>query len=131
MLNSGLIVVSGQTLGYDSWYLLPFGRGSVKITNNQPYSGGFSIDPRYYANRFDLLAQAATTRFTRSVSQASPLNQDVSGEKPPSNGVPGNADLNAWSNFVKGSYRSNWSAQSPMRRGPTLMTAGTLSERLR
>jgi hypothetical protein len=29
-------VRKGNTLGYDSWYLLPFGRGSVKITGNDP-----------------------------------------------------------------------------------------------
>lgn len=102
------LTIPGSTLGYDSWYLLPFGRGSVKITNNQPHSPSFNIDPRFFANRFDALAQAATARFTRIISQASPLNQDVRGETTPAGAVPNNANLDSWLNWVKGAYRSNW-----------------------
>ena len=99
----------GQTLGYDSWYLLPFGRGSIKITNNQPYSNAYSIDPRYFSNNMDSLSQAATIRFTRQVSGTSPLSSSVKSEAQPGvNTVPQNADLNAWAKWAQGNYRSNW-----------------------
>ena len=99
----------GNTLGYDSWYLLPFGRGSIKITNNQPYSNAFNIDPRYFSTTVDRMAQAATVRFTRQVSGTSPLSTSVTGESVPGTGsVPQNADLNAWATWAEGNYRSNW-----------------------
>lgn len=105
LLYKPVLIVPGNTLGYDSWYLLPFGRGSVKITNNQPYSSSFNIDPRFFANRFDALAQAATVRYTRLVSQGSPLNQDVTGQIAPGGSVPNNANLDSWLNWVKNNYR--------------------------
>jgi choline dehydrogenase-like flavoprotein len=110
MILRALSDVLDSTIGYDSWYLLPFGRGSIKITNNQPYSGssGFTIDPRYFSNRFDALAQAATTRFTRLINQASPLSADFTGETTPGGAVANGASLDTWLNWVKANYRSNW-----------------------
>ena len=94
--------------GYDSWYLLPFGRGSVQIQDNQPYSGDISIDPRYFTNSFDRLAQGATVRFTRKISTSSPLSQDVTGESTPGTSVPSGADLETWASWAESNYRSNW-----------------------
>lgn len=99
---------AGSTLGYDSWYLLPFGRGSVKIQDNQPYSGNTNIDPRYFTNAFDRLAQGATARFSRKISTALPLSGDVTGESAPGNSVPNGADLDAWATWTENNYRSNW-----------------------
>lgn len=99
----------GTTLGYDSWYLLPFGRGSIKIDNNQPYSNSYSIDPRYFSTTVDKMAQAATVRFTRQVSGTSPLSDSVTGERDPGTGsVPQDANLDSWANWVENNYRSNW-----------------------
>ncbi|TXT15792.1 hypothetical protein VHUM_00295 [Vanrija humicola] len=94
------------TLGYDSWFLLPFGRGSVRVTDSNPYGGGFSIDPRFFANEFDTLAVGATARFTRTVSTGSPLNGQITGEYTPGSGVGSSAS--AWANWAKNNYRSNW-----------------------
>jgi choline dehydrogenase-like flavoprotein len=102
-------VRKGKTLGYDSWYLLPFGRGSVKITGNDPYSSsGFSIDPRYFSTQFDSLAQGATARFTRTVSTTSPLSNDVTGESVPGGAVGNGASLQTWATWAENNYRSNW-----------------------
>jgi choline dehydrogenase-like flavoprotein len=80
----------------------------VKIQNNQPYSGNFAIDPRYFSNAFDRLAQGATARFTRTVSTSPPLNGDVTGESVPGGAVPTNADLETWAAWAQDNYRSNW-----------------------
>jgi len=101
----------GSTLGYDSWYLLPFGRGSVKITGSDAYappSEGISVDPRYFSNDFDRLAQGAISRYTRRVSTSSPLSGSVTGESEPNSGLAANADLSAWADWTEGNYRSNW-----------------------
>ena len=96
----------GSTLGYDSWYLLPFGRGSVKITDNQPYStNNIAIDPRFFSNEFDRLAQGATARLTGRGSTTSPLDNSVSGK---SGSQPDGTDLDQWSTWVQNNYRSNW-----------------------
>ncbi len=98
----------GTTLGYDSWYLLPFGRGSVKITNSSPYSGGYTIDPRYFSNPFDRLAQGATARFTRNVSGSEPLRGYVTGESVPGSVVGQGSSLAQWAAWTASNYRSNW-----------------------
>ncbi|KLT38640.1 alcohol oxidase, partial [Cutaneotrichosporon oleaginosum] len=95
----------GTTLGWDSWFLLPFGRGSVRITNADAY-GSFSIDPRYFANEFDTLASGATARFTRLASNSGPLVDHVTGERDP--GSATSNDLDDWAAWVKTHYRSNW-----------------------
>lgn len=96
-------------LGYDSWYLLPFGRGYVKITDNNAYGGNVNINPRYFTNAFDQLAQAATVRYTRTVSNTAPFNTNAYGEYAPGNGaVPNGASLDQWASWVEANFRSNW-----------------------
>lgn len=98
----------GSTLGYDSWFLLSFTRGSVQIKDNNAYGGRVDIDPRYFGTEFDSLAQAATARYTRLVSQAQPLSGFVTGESAPGGSVPNGANLDAWVTWVKANFRSNW-----------------------
>jgi choline dehydrogenase-like flavoprotein len=93
------------TLGWDSWFLLPFGRGSVRIADADAY-GSFSIDPRFFANEFDALASGASARFSRTASNASPLVNHVTGERDPGSGT--GDSLDAWVEWAKTSYRSNW-----------------------
>ena len=96
-------------MGYDSWYLLPFGRGSVKIQDSSVYGGSVSIDPRYFTNAFDRLAQGATARFTRTVSSSTPLSNSVTSETVPGTGaVPTGSNLEAWATWTENNYRSNW-----------------------
>jgi hypothetical protein len=98
-----------NTLGYDSWYLLPFGRGYVSVSDANAYGGNIAINPRFFVNAFDRLAQAATIRFTRTVSQAAPLANDVVAEMTPGTGaVPQGASLEQWAQWAEKNYRSNW-----------------------
>lgn len=97
-----------QTLGYDSWFLLSFTRGSVQIKDSNPYGGNVAIDPRYFATEFDALAQAATARYTRVLSSTSPLSGFVTGESTPGGAVAQGASLDQWATWVKANFRSNW-----------------------
>jgi choline dehydrogenase-like flavoprotein len=97
----------GNTFGWDSWFLLPFGRGSIRINNADAYSNSFSIDPRFFSNAFDRLAQGASARFTRTACNTSPLNSQVNGEQTPGGAVGGN-DLESWASWTQNNYRSNW-----------------------
>ncbi|KAJ9127369.1 hypothetical protein QFC24_000776 [Naganishia onofrii] len=97
-----------STLGYDSWFLLSFTRGSVQIKDTNPYGGRVDIDPRYFGTEFDGLAQAATARYTRTVSETAPLSGFVTGESAPGGGVAQGASLDSWVTWVKANFRSNW-----------------------
>lgn len=97
-----------STLGYDSWFLLSFTRGSVQIKDNNAYGGRVDIDPRYFGTEFDSLAQAATARYTRTVSGTQPLSPFVTGESAPGGSVPQGASLDQWTSWVKANFRSNW-----------------------
>lgn len=101
----------GSTLGYDSWYLLPFGRGSIKIQDSNAYGGGVSIDPRYFSNEFDQMAQAATARYTRTVSSTNPLTNNVQYETVPGGSV-GDDSLSSWAKWSQANYRE-WPATIP------------------
>ncbi len=79
------------------------------MPDNNAYGGNVAIDPRYFSNPFDRLAQGATTRFTRTVSTTSPLSGSLTAETTPGTGdVPNGADLEAWSAWAQSHYRSNW-----------------------
>lgn len=98
-----------STLGYDSWYLLPFGRGSIKIRDNNAYGTNYAINPRYFSNPFDRLAQGGSARYTRKVSEGSPLNQYAGNESVPGKGaVSSGASLEQWAAWAEDNYRSNW-----------------------
>jgi hypothetical protein len=100
---------SPNTLGYDSWYLLPFGRGYVSVKDNDAYTGKTDINPRYFVNPFDRLAQAATVKFSRTVSQASPLSGDIVSELVPGTSkVAQGASLESFAQWAETNYRSNW-----------------------
>ncbi|BEJ14502.1 hypothetical protein CspHIS471_0402690 [Cutaneotrichosporon sp. HIS471] len=93
------------TMGWDSWFLLPFGRGSVRIMDEDAF-GSFNIDPRYFENEFDALASGASARFTRTASNTSPLAGHVTSERDPGSGT--GDSLDDWTAWAKDNYRSNW-----------------------
>lgn len=112
ILNDGAAVgeafdwTGGDSVNYDTWFLLPFGRGFVRISSNDPYSNAFMVDPRFFTNEFDRLATAATLRYTRTYSRTQPLAGIITNEwKPGSN--TGDS-LEDWLNFARNDYRSNW-----------------------
>lgn len=113
ILNKGASVsenydYSGSdSIGFDSWFLLPFGRGSVQISDSNAYGDdNFKIDPRFFTNEFDTLATGATVWFTHRLTSGSPLNTQIRGQN---SGPPNvNDDLSTWSDWAKSDYRSNW-----------------------
>lgn len=94
------------TIGFDSWFLLPFSRGLVKIANSDPYSSDMTLDPRYHTVAFDKYASGATARFTRDITHTEPLNPHVSNDGATSAGE--NADLSSWTSWVESQFRPNW-----------------------
>lgn len=112
ILNDGAAVgesfdwTGGNSLNYDTWYLLPFGRGFVRISNNDPYSSNFQVDPRFFTNEFDRLATAATLRYTRTYSRKSPLSGMITNESKPGSGT--GDSLEDWLAFALNDWRSNY-----------------------
>lgn len=112
ILNDGAAVgeafdwTGGDSVTFDTWFLLPFARGSVRIGDADAYSSSFSVDPRFFSNEFDRLATAATLRYTRTYARTSPLAGAVGTEwKPGSN--TGDS-LEDWLAFATADYRSNF-----------------------
>ncbi|KAL7416690.1 GMC oxidoreductase-domain-containing protein, partial [Mrakia frigida] len=95
--------------GLDIWNLLPFSRGTVEITSNDPFVAP-KIDPKYFAFDFDLDVQAAAMKMGRRVFQNAPLSTLVSGENSPGYGTVAEdgqgGTLDDWKTYVKGSYGS-------------------------
>lgn len=112
ILNDGAAVgesfdwTGGDSVNYDTWFLLPFGRGFVRIGDGDAYSSNIVVDPRFFANEFDRLATGATLRFTRTYSRAAPLGGTVTSEWKPGSGT--GDSLDDWADFAVGDYRSNW-----------------------
>jgi hypothetical protein len=80
----------------------------VSIKDANTYGNNFDINPRFFANAFDRLAQAATTRYSRTVSQTAPLSGDVVGELTPGSAVAQGATLEKFAQWAENNYRSNW-----------------------
>jgi hypothetical protein len=80
----------------------------VSVQDANAYGGNLAINPRFLANPFDRLAQAATVRFTRTMSQTAPLNKDIVSEITPGGAVIQGASLEQWAQWVDNNYRSNW-----------------------
>ncbi|KAI0668760.1 alcohol oxidase [Trametes maxima] len=91
-------------LGIDMWGLLPFSRGSVKITSNNPFAKP-EIKVNYFSVDFDLSVQVAGARLSRKILSSPPLSSLSVGEvipghdKVPDNGDGGSdADWKKWIN---------------------------------
>lgn len=99
------------SMNFDLWNLLPFSRGYIHIQNADPYLRDIDNDPRYFANELDLLGQAAATQLARNLSSAGKMSQYWVEELDPGyDNVPEDADICAWTNYVKGHYRANYHA---------------------
>jgi hypothetical protein len=79
------------------------------VQDNNVYGGKTTINPRFFSNPFDRLAQAATVKFSRTISQATPLRSDVVKELTPGTAsVAQGASLETFANWAENNYRSNW-----------------------
>ncbi|KAK7043083.1 hypothetical protein VNI00_008437 [Paramarasmius palmivorus] len=84
------------------WQLLPFSRGTVKITSTNPFQkpqiriGFFSID-------WDMDVQIAAARLSRKIIGSWPLSSLATGETVPGSQVPNDAD-SSWKAWIQGSF---------------------------
>jgi choline dehydrogenase len=112
------------------WQLLPFSRGTVKVTvslppllhsgskhhmiqlrgsqSNDPYSKP-QINVNYFSVDYDLSVQVAGARLSRKILGSPPLNSLSTGETIPGNAVPNNGDGGsdaAWRSWITQGFAS-------------------------
>jgi len=103
-------------IGILVWQLLPFSRGQVKITSNDPY-----VYPQtkvnYFSVDYDLSVQVAGARLSRRVFNTAPLSSLSSGESSPGTvRVPENGN---------GGSESDWKKWITSEFGPVAHPIGT------
>ncbi|KAK7050037.1 hypothetical protein VNI00_005469 [Paramarasmius palmivorus] len=90
-----------STIGIDMWQLLPFSRGSVSITSNDPFTKP-QVQVNYFNVDWDLDVQIAGARLSRRIVTSPPLSDLSNGETIPGGDVPDNeergsdADWRSW-----------------------------------
>ncbi|KAF7368744.1 Glucose oxidase [Mycena venus] len=97
-----------NALGIDMWQLLPFSRGSVKITSTDPFVYP-TIKVNYFSVPMDLDIQVAGARLSRRILTSPPLSQLSTGEATPGSKVPDNAQRGtdaAWQTWIKNGFAS-------------------------
>ncbi|KAJ7062173.1 hypothetical protein C8F01DRAFT_126103 [Mycena amicta] len=95
-------------LGIDMWQLLPFSRGSVKITSTDPFVYP-TIKCNYFGVSMDLDVQVAGARLARRILTSPPLSSLSTGETTPGSVVPDNALRGtdaAWQSWIKNGFAS-------------------------
>ncbi|KAJ6483613.1 hypothetical protein C8R47DRAFT_1186392 [Mycena vitilis] len=95
-------------LGIIIWQLLPFSRGSVKITSTDPYTFP-AIQVNYFGVGMDLDIQVAAARLSRRILTSPPLSSLSTGETVPGSAVPDNAQRGtdaAWQTWIKNGFPS-------------------------
>ncbi|KAJ7474773.1 hypothetical protein FB451DRAFT_1558052 [Mycena latifolia] len=97
-----------KALGIDMWQLLPFSRGSVKITSKDPFTYP-AIKVNYFGVGMDLDMQVAGARLARRILTTAPLSSLSTGEAIPGSAVPDNAQRGtdaAWQTWIKNGFAS-------------------------
>ncbi|KAJ5909638.1 hypothetical protein N7504_004281 [Penicillium tannophilum] len=98
----------GSVFATEYWTLLPFSRGNIHITSSDP-SKPASINPNYFMFDKDMIAQAEIAWYIRNAFNTAPLSDLVTEEyEPGMDLLPNNASENDWSDWIKGTYRSNF-----------------------
>ncbi|KAJ7896341.1 hypothetical protein B0H14DRAFT_500451 [Mycena olivaceomarginata] len=95
-------------IGIVLWQLLPFSRGSVKITSTDPFIYP-TIRVNYFSVGMDLDMQVAAARLARRIITSPPLSSLSTGETIPGNTVPDNAQRGtdaAWQTWIKNGFAS-------------------------
>lgn len=89
-----------DSYGLDIWTLLPFSRGSIRATSQNPYDDA-RVDPNYFGLPIDMDMQVASLRASRRVLQDSNLQQlTYNGETTPGfELIPDNQDSGSYANW--------------------------------
>lgn len=92
--------------GFDMWNLLPFSRGTVKITSTDPFTYP-TVRVGYFSADIDLDIQVATARLARRIFSSPPLNSICIAETIPGSAVPDNAQRGtdaAWASWIQDTF---------------------------
>ncbi|KAF8229357.1 glucose oxidase [Tricholoma matsutake] len=92
--------------GFDMWNLLPFSRGTVKITSTDPFTYP-TVRVGYFSADIDLDIQVATARLARRIFSSPPLNSICITETIPGSAVPDNAQRGtdaAWASWIQDTF---------------------------
>ncbi|KAJ7855567.1 alcohol oxidase [Mycena leptocephala] len=95
-------------IGIVMWQLLPFSRGSVRITSTDPFIYP-TIQVNYFGVSMDLDIQVAGARLARRILSSPPLSSLSTGETVPGNAVPDNVQRGtdaAWQTWIKNGFAS-------------------------
>ncbi|KAK1232771.1 hypothetical protein PQX77_004096 [Marasmius sp. AFHP31] len=95
-----------DTIGIDMWQLLPFSRGSVSITSNDPLAKP-QINVNYFSVDWDLDVQVASARLSRRIITSPPLSDLSTGETIPGSGVPDNDERGSdddWKSWITNGF---------------------------
>ncbi|KAF7304381.1 Glucose oxidase [Mycena chlorophos] len=96
-------------LGIDMWQLLPFSRGSVKISSTDPFVYP-TVAVNYFSVSMDLDMQIAGARLARRILSAPPLSSLSTGETVPGSAVPDKGAQRgtdaAWKKWITNGFSS-------------------------
>ncbi|KDQ08161.1 hypothetical protein BOTBODRAFT_38148 [Botryobasidium botryosum FD-172 SS1] len=98
-----------DSVGAIVWQLLPFSRGSVRISSTDPFQQP-SARVGYFSLDFDMAVQVYATRMLRNAFKTTPMNAICETETAPGfSAVPDNGEGGAdadWATWIKGEYVS-------------------------
>ncbi|KAJ5623331.1 hypothetical protein N7490_011936 [Penicillium lividum] len=98
----------GHVFATEYWSLLPFSRGNIHITSDDP-SKPASINPNYFMFDQDIIAEAEIAYYIRNAFNTAPLSDLVTEEFVPGMELlPNNASETQWTDWIKETYRSNF-----------------------
>ncbi|KAK8191689.1 hypothetical protein IWZ00DRAFT_523926 [Phyllosticta capitalensis] len=120
---------TGSKLDAEFWATLPFTRGNIHITSNDPKEQA-SINLNHFMMDWDAMSQAAVAKYIRKLYETSPMNNMVGAETSPSAAsVPADATDATWIQWLKENYRSNFHLLSSAAMMPREI-GGVVSEKL-
>uniref|UniRef100_A0A0W0GBF1 Glucose-methanol-choline oxidoreductase C-terminal domain-containing protein n=1 Tax=Moniliophthora roreri TaxID=221103 RepID=A0A0W0GBF1_MONRR len=88
------------------WQLLPFSRGTVKITSTNPFQKP-QIRVNYFSVDWDMDVQIAASRLSRRIFTSPPLSSLSNGETVPGGQVPDGSDRGSdanWRNWINNNF---------------------------
>ncbi|EFQ33042.1 GMC oxidoreductase [Colletotrichum graminicola M1.001] len=102
-----LVNAAQGTWSSEYWGLLPFSRGSIHISETS--TANAIINPNYFLLDWDLLHQVQTAKFIRKLYGTAPFSTYAGTEtRPGVDVVAEDADIEGWTGYIKGNYRSNF-----------------------
>ncbi|KAI3610976.1 glucose oxidase [Moniliophthora roreri] len=95
-----------EKVSLNIWQLLPFSRGTVKITSTNPFQKP-QIRVNYFSVDWDMDVQIAASRLSRRIFTSPPLSSLSNGETTPGGQVPDGSDRGSdanWRNWINNNF---------------------------